>query len=167
MGIASLCIAASPVMAAAGLMTTPTAASSTQTIQPGGGTLTIPAFGGFSGSIRYTPNNSTGASVTLTSSTTPLAGEPNGGTATKLYLNAVLHVPSGNLTYGAGYFTLEVASPALSPTTTYSAWFFTGGAPGRSVNLGSPRNGMLVLNVPTKGYTVPNGARVVFELRQN
>jgi hypothetical protein len=63
----------------AGQTTGPTSASATETIATAGGSLCIPAFGGFSGTLTY-PTASSTSKIVLTSSTTNIGNYPSPGT---------------------------------------------------------------------------------------
>ena len=106
---------AAPTLAAqpacAGQTTGATNATVTETLMTAGGTLCIPAFGGFGGSIVYPPVSSS-ISVTLASSTTNDAGFPALAAGTPIYyLQLAL---SGATSFGTG----APAGGGLSSTST-------------------------------------------------
>lgn len=95
-------------------------ASDTEKMTAAGGTLCIPAFGGFGGSITYPPANPA-VKVTLTSSTTNYDNLPNPGTGTAIfYLQLAL---LGNTRFGpsapAGG---GLASAAIKPKRAYTLY---------------------------------------------
>jgi hypothetical protein len=86
-------------LACTGQTTTGTNASVTQTLATAGGTLCIPAFGGFGGTLNY-PTVTSSVNVTLTSSTTNDAAFPALGTATPVFFLQI--ALAGGTTFGTG-----------------------------------------------------------------
>jgi hypothetical protein len=106
--------------ACSGQTTTATSASATETLATAGGSLCIPAFGSFGGTIVY-PTVSTSITAMLTSSTTNIAGYPALSSGTPIfYLQLAL---SGATNFGTG----TTAGGGLSSTSivagqTYSVF---------------------------------------------
>ena len=142
-----------------------TSLGSTQSVVPAGGSFTVPAFAGFTGSVGYTSNNASGATVTLTSSLTPVLGEPT-GSGVVFYLNALL-TSSSSVIFNSGTATVTLTSSALLSNKTYNVNIYVSGIPISSTNAGSPTNGSLSFNSPISAQTVPAGTNVVIEIVQN
>jgi len=142
-----------------------TSLSSTQSVIAAGGTLVLPPFAGWTGSLGYTSNNASGATITLTSSTTAVSGEPS-NTGVVFYINALL-TSSSSVTFNAGSATVSLSSSALLSNHTYTANFYTFGFLVGSASAGSPSNGTLSFASPITSQTVSGGTSVVIELVQN
>ncbi|GAC1571696.1 MAG: hypothetical protein NVS3B7_02050 [Candidatus Elarobacter sp.] len=148
-------------------MPTPTPAGSsattTQTIMPSPGSVAIPSFGGFTGTVGFTKNDSSGGTVTMTSSTTPLAGEPPGGSKTVFYLSVTVN---NTITFDAGKASGTITSSALSAAKAYTATLYYYGYPVGSQKLGSPINSTLTFDSPISGK-VNGGTNAVLEISEN
>lgn len=110
----------SGAQACSGQTTTGTSAAATETLATAGGSLCIPAFGSFGGTIVY-PTVSTSISATLTSSTTNIAGYPALSSGTPIfYLQLAL---SGATTFGTGTTAGGgLTSTSIIPGQTYSVF---------------------------------------------
>jgi hypothetical protein len=86
-------------LACTGQTTTGTNASVTQALATAGGSLCIPAFGGFGGTLNY-PTVTSSVNVTLTSSTTNDASFPSLGTVTPIFFLQI--ALAGGTTFGTG-----------------------------------------------------------------
>ena len=103
-----------------GQKTTGQYASVTQTLSTSGGSLCIPAFGGFGGKVKY-PTASPSVQITLTSSTTNYNKMPELGDGTAIfYLQLGL---SGGTTFGSKVRAGGgLASSTLVPGQPYTAY---------------------------------------------
>jgi hypothetical protein len=146
-------------------------AKATEKINSSGGTLFVPKFGGFSGSVGYPSNNALpGTTITLISSTTDInhAPQPSQGTVV-FYLQARLKSITGYVTFNTGTASATLRSSSLLSSKTYSIYAYAFGKPlhGTPYNIGSPKNGRLTFTSPINGGTVPAGVTVTVELDQN
>jgi hypothetical protein len=134
----------SSVAACTGQTTGASSANVTQTLATAGGSLCIPAFGGFGGSIAY-PTSSNAVNITLTSSTTNTAGYPALGSTTPIfYLGISL---AGGTTFGTGAPAgggLAAPSATIVPGQTYTVY-------GQATLLGVPVNFSPCQSVATAG----------------
>jgi hypothetical protein len=113
-----------PVVAAAcaGQTSGTTSSSVTETLLSGGGSFCIPSYGGFGGTIAY-PAVSSPVNVTVTSSTTNVAGYPALGSSSPIfYLGLALSGPTTFGTGGPAGGGLTATSAAIVPGTTYSVY---------------------------------------------
>jgi hypothetical protein len=110
----------SGAQACSGQTTTASSASATEALATAGGSLCIPAFGSFGGTIAY-PTVSTAISATLTSSTTNIGGYPALSSGTPIfYLQLAL---SGATTFGTGTTAGGgLTSTSIIPGQTYSVF---------------------------------------------
>ena len=138
---------AAPTVAAAasctGQATTATSATASQTLSTSGGSICIPAFGGFGGTIAY-PSVSSPITVTLTSSTTNANSYPALGTATPIFYLAIGLSGGTNFGSGAAGGGLTAASSLITVGTTYTVY-------GRATIAGFPVNFSPCQTVATAG----------------
>jgi hypothetical protein len=116
----------------------------TQTLSTSGGSLCIPAFGGFGGSIAY-PTSSNPINITLVSSTTNTGGYPALGTATPIFFLGISL--AGGTNFGTGAPAgggLAAPSATIVPGQTYTVY-------GQATLLGVPVNFSPCQSVATAG----------------
>jgi hypothetical protein len=113
-------VATSGAQACSGQTTNPTNAVANETLATAGGSLCIPAFGGFGGTIVY-PTVSTSISALLTSSTTNIGGYPALSSGTPIfYLQLGL---SAATTFGTGTTAGGgLTSTSIIPGQSYSVF---------------------------------------------
>ena len=101
-----------------GQRTTKKYGEASATLRKGGGSLCIPAFGGFGGSLQY-PGIERSAKLTLRTSTENIYNEPQLGTGASLvYLNLHFHAGThfGSHLKSAGGLTSESVTPGQAYT---------------------------------------------------
>jgi hypothetical protein len=145
----------------------------TEPIHSGGGTLTLPAFGGYSGSLGYPKNNAPKRTkIALETSTTNIHNAPTPGGKKKVLMfeQATVKGSASQITFGGGSAGGTLDGPGIVTTHTYALYAYALGiqVPGFPVQLGSPTsNGTISFSSPLSGQSVPTGIGVTFELVQN
>jgi hypothetical protein len=130
----SIIIAASMLLVGgnAFAQTTSPVATSSQKLAPGGGTVTLPAFGEYGGTLTYASGARVDTSITLTMSTTLPPGTPKvlpGNVVGKplVYLTVVF---SQNVTFlgavGITSMTVPSSTPVAGHTFAYAAYDLSG-----------------------------------------
>jgi hypothetical protein len=138
-----------------------------------GGSLSLPAFGGFSGSIGYPTNNAPAGAVNavLESSTTNLGTLPSAPGAIFHEQFQLSSTTTQSVTFNSGTATGSFSSSALSPAKTYTLYVYipalAGNTPYATQSLGSPSGSTISFTSPISGITIPVGVSVVLELGQN
>jgi peptidoglycan hydrolase-like protein with peptidoglycan-binding domain len=147
-------------------------ASKTETINKAGGTFTLPAFGGFSGTLGYPSNNAPANSkISLQTSTTNIHHAPTPHKKTVLmFEQATLKSGASAITFNGGTASGTFSSSQIVTSHTYALYAYALGilAPGFPIQLGSPTSdGSLTFSSPLSGESLPTGIAVTFEFVQN
>jgi hypothetical protein len=143
-----------------------------ENLSSSGGTLTLPACGGYTGNITYGSNNApSGTTVTLISTTKNPGGVPVPSKGTVLaFVQATGHSNAGSVTFGSTSSKSTITNKKkLKSTHTYSLYAYALGLliTGFPQSIGSASNGVLTFTSPLNGQDVPQGITIDFELVQN
>jgi hypothetical protein len=160
------------IAACAGQTTGATSATASQTLATAGGTLCIPAFGGFGGTIAYPPV-STSVSITFTSSTTNVNNYATLGTATPIFYLGISLSGGTNFGTGASGGGLAASSASIVVGSVYTVYgqATIAGFPlalkpcQTTATAGSGGNGVIGgLGTVLNGAQVPTAATAVLEI---
>ncbi|MEO6990842.1 MAG: hypothetical protein ABI346_00665 [Candidatus Baltobacteraceae bacterium] len=140
-----------------------------ESISSAGGTLKVPPFAKFGGSIGYTSNNApSGTTITLISSVQNLAHVPNPPSGTAIfYIQATLSSSQFTIVFNSGNASATIASKKLVAAKTYTVYAYALGQLVGQFNAGHPKNGKLHFTSPINGQTIPTGVTVTVQLAQN
>jgi hypothetical protein len=153
-------------------MTGGTSASVQQTLATAGGTLCIPAFGGFGGTIAYPPVSAS-VSITFTSSTTNVGNYAALGTATPIFYLGIALAGGTDFGTGASGGGLAASSSSIVTGNVYTVYgqATIAGIPlplkpcQTTATAGSGGNGVIGgLGTVLNGATVPAAAMAVLEI---
>ena len=141
-------------------------------INPKGGTLTAPVYGGFKASFTYPKNDAPkGQTITLETSTSDVFNAPQPSSGTPIwYLQAELN-GFGTVDFQSGNGSAQISQKSLDPNKTYSVWGFVpifGNQPIFMIEAGSPNSHhVLSFSSPLNGASIPDGVILDVELVQN
>ena len=147
-------------------------AKQTEPIDKAGGTLTLPAYGGYSGTLGYPSNNApSGSKIALETSTTDIHHAPKPrGKKVLMYEQATLKSSASQITFKSGSGSGSISGPGIVTSHTYALYAYALGisVPGFPMQLGHPTsNGTISFSSPLSGQSIPTGIGVTIELVQN
>jgi hypothetical protein len=156
-----------------GLFFAPTA-TSTESINPAGGTFTIPPVSSFAGSVNYptnnAPANSTATFTTSAVDITGIAPAPPAGTPI-FYIYIQLASTATQIQFNTGSAGGTLNAPAFVASKQFSlyGWVIISSAPVLFYQFGpvSPIGGTISYTSPVNGALVPVGPLAIIEVVQN
>jgi hypothetical protein len=131
-----------PMSMAIGPLVAPQSNILNETFSDNGGTLTVPPYGGFTGSIGYAAGGGSGDVVQLETSTTNIHNAPLPPSGTVImYLQMSLPNGPSSFCVGSGSAFAGFSSSAILPSRNYTLWWWSQGGLVQKISTSNGGNG--------------------------